>query len=126
MGYESLKGTKDGGTAEEIMDDENGILVSGLVRQYFSSIEMIQSFEKLSGSPGHKQAVLEGIGRHSARYDNHEDKQKMIGKKCVRKWRRVIGQKVDREAAMLDGAGEFSPGWSRGIAPLLEGRITAV
>ena len=47
----------------------------------------------------------------------------MIRRKVVRKWRRLAGHERNLEDEMVDGHGEFFQGWSRGIAPVVEGRI---
>lgn len=119
-----MKGQADGDTAEAIIDDENSILVSALIRQYFTSVRMVAAFKHFTGKEkGHRRSVVDGVDRYFARHSNEEERQDMIRRKVVRKWRRVMGNDVDLERAMLDGEGEFFPGWSKGIAPKVEGRI---
>ena len=119
-----MKGKADGGTAEAIIDDENGILVSALIRQYFTSARLIGAFKHFTGpEKGHWESVIDSVGRHTARYTNEQERRDIVTRKVVRKWRRLMGNDVDLERGMLDGIGEFFPGWSKGIAPMVEGRI---
>ena len=45
-GFESLMPTSLGGTAEEIISDENGILISMLLRQYFLSLKVLGKWHR--------------------------------------------------------------------------------
>lgn len=127
-GYESLKGRRDGGVAEEVVDEENGVLVTGVLRQYFTWMQIAEAFKALSSSDqeteSHRQRVTSGLGRCSARYQNEEEKTDLIKKKVMWKWRRLACKNFDMEKLMKAGDGEFFAGWTRGIAPRVEGRIT--
>ncbi|PHH60029.1 hypothetical protein CDD81_2197 [Ophiocordyceps australis] len=46
-GYESLLVESKGGKAQEIVDEENGILLSAMLRQYFMSLRTIGQWKKL-------------------------------------------------------------------------------
>lgn len=127
VGFESLMGESEGGTAEEVIDDENGILVSALLRQYFTSVQVVGVFKHLTGNhKGHWESILDGLGRHSARYTNDDEKATMLKKKVLRKWKRVAGKAVNDDEAMLDGDGDFFAGWTKAVAPMIEGRIQVV
>lgn len=47
-GYEALKGRRDGGDLVEVIDEENGVLVTGLIRQYFTWIQITDAFMGMS------------------------------------------------------------------------------
>ena len=49
-GFTSLLGKSEGGTAEELISDENGILISMLLRQYFLSLKVLGKWDR--GSQG--------------------------------------------------------------------------
>ncbi|POR38912.1 Mannosylglucosyl-3-phosphoglycerate phosphatase [Tolypocladium paradoxum] len=47
-GYVSLLVTSEGGEAEEIVDEENGILISAMLRQYFMGLRTVGQWKRLS------------------------------------------------------------------------------
>ncbi|KDN69183.1 putative 5'-nucleotidase domain-containing protein [Colletotrichum sublineola] len=49
-GYTSLLVEPEGGTAEEIVCEENGILISAMLRQYFMSLKTVGQWKNLSES----------------------------------------------------------------------------
>lgn len=51
-GYKSLLVQSEGGEAEEIVSEENGILISMLLRQYFLSLKVLRRWTKLEPSMG--------------------------------------------------------------------------
>lgn len=129
-GYDALKSRRDGGEATELIDEENGVLVTGLIRQYFTWIQITDAFKGLSGGDeakmSHRQQVISSLGRHSARWRDEEDRMEMVKKKVVWKWKRLTFKESDLEKLMQEGDGEFFPGWTKGIAPKLEGRSRCV
>ncbi|KAJ8109139.1 hypothetical protein ONZ43_g6218 [Nemania bipapillata] len=49
-GYDSLLVESEGGTAEEIVSEENGILISMMLRQYFMSLKVVGQWKHLGAS----------------------------------------------------------------------------
>ena len=49
-GYSSLRVASDGGVAEEIVTEENGILISMILRQYFMSLKILGKWARWSPS----------------------------------------------------------------------------
>ncbi|KAM0668888.1 hypothetical protein ACQRIU_002450 [Beauveria bassiana] len=47
-GYDSLLVQSEGGQAEEIVDEESGILISTMLRQYFMALRTVGKWQKLS------------------------------------------------------------------------------
>lgn len=47
-GYDSLLVEAEGGTAEEVVDEENGILISTMLRQYFMGLRTVGQWKNLS------------------------------------------------------------------------------
>lgn len=127
-GYKSFKAERVGGDAEEVIDEENGVLVTGMLRQYFTWVQTAEAFKALACSDNeldcHRQQVTSNLGRSSARWYNDEEKIEKIKKKVLWKWKRVANVQFDVERMMQEGDGEFFAGWTRGIAPRVEGRIT--
>ena len=52
-GFSSLRIKEHGGTAESIVDEENGALVSMLLRQYFMSLKILGRWKNWSSDLGH-------------------------------------------------------------------------
>lgn len=129
-GYEALKGRRDGGKAVEVIDEENGVLVTGLLRQYFTWLDITEAFTGLSGGAkakeSHRKHVVSALGRHAARWRDEEHKKEMVTKKVIWKWKKVAFGEWDPDRLMREGDGIFFPGWTKGISPMLEGRIKAV
>ena len=64
-GYKSLTVRSEGGEAEEIVSEENGILISMLLRQYFLSLKVLRRWTKLEPSMGrHWQRVQKDLQPH--------------------------------------------------------------
>ena len=57
-----------------------------------------------------------------ARSSADEDYRLQLARKVVRKWMRHAGLHPNH-LSMVDGEGEFTPPWTSGISPRLEGRI---
>lgn len=127
-GYSSLTDVSNGGIAEEVIDEENGVLVTGMLRQYFTWLQTAEAFKALACNDNemesHRQQVTSHLGRQSARWRDDEEKAEMIKKKVVWKWKRLAKTHYDVEKMMQAGDGEFFEGWTRGIAPKVDGRIT--
>lgn len=47
-GYDCLLAKSEGGEAEEIIDEENGILISTMLRQYFMALRTVGKWQKLA------------------------------------------------------------------------------
>ncbi|CRK25202.1 hypothetical protein BN1708_018150, partial [Verticillium longisporum] len=47
-GYDSLLVEPEGGTAEELISEENGILISAMLRQYFMGLRTVGQWKNLS------------------------------------------------------------------------------
>ena len=64
-GYKSLTVKSEGGEAEEIVSEENGILISMLLRQYFLSLKVLRRWTKLEPSMGrHWNRVQKDLQPH--------------------------------------------------------------
>ncbi|KJX92054.1 5'-nucleotidase like protein [Zymoseptoria brevis] len=129
-GYMAFRVESRGGTAEEVIDEENGVLVSGMLRQYFTWVQTAEAFKAVSSSENecvsHRRTMTSHLGRQGIRWNSDEEKAEMIKRKVVWKWRRLADKQFDAEAMIRAGEGEFFKGWTRGIAPKVEGRITMV
>jgi hypothetical protein len=127
-GYTAFKVKPRGGDAEEVIDEENGVLVSGMLRQFFTWVQTAEAFKALSSNDNetasHRQMVTSHLGRQGVRWENEEEKEEIIKRKVIWKWKRLAKTQFDVEDMMRKGEGEFFKGWSRGIAPKVDGRIT--
>ncbi|KAJ5700825.1 hypothetical protein N7536_003838 [Penicillium majusculum] len=203
-GFTSLLIQAEGGDVEELVSEENGVLISTILRQYFLSLKVLGKWNRWSASLGrhwgtvHRNLHGEGwlkpaspksekkageslntqpIVRRTARSayyygrfpeeieqgtdvttgnetngnvmdsDSDEDPDILtssrpitnyvtqpakssaeeeyrlqIARRVVRKWMRHAGLQ-SRTLNTMDGEGEFTPAWTSGISPRLEGRI---
>lgn len=149
-----MKG-KDGFTAlsdcEQVVDEENGVLISIIIRQYFLSLKAVRkwrrggAFRQFFG--GLKRSMtsagqLEGEKGDSnaddddGDSDEEEDEDELLYgqaeeaniteenslvKKMGVKWARLAGVKDATKAEE-----EYSVDWTRRVAPAVEGRIQIV
>ena len=51
-GYDSLLTKSEGGTADEVVSEENGLLISTIIRQYFLSLKVLRKWKKFGPSLG--------------------------------------------------------------------------
>ena len=49
-GFDSLKVVSEGGTAEEVVSEENGVLISTIIRQYFLSLKVMRKWKQFGPS----------------------------------------------------------------------------
>ncbi|CAG8411848.1 unnamed protein product [Penicillium salamii] len=207
-GFTSLLIEAEGGEVEELVSEENGVLISTILRQYFLSLKVLGKWNRWSASlrrhwgtvhlnlhgdgwlkppsvstspksekktPGKRleRPTLQRTSRAAYYYgrfpeeveqdsqggtenetngnamdsDSDEDPDILtssrpttnyvtqpaqssaeeehrlqIARRVVRKWMRHAGLQSDNLNTM-DGEGEFTPAWTSGISPRLEGRI---
>ena len=61
-GYDALLAESEGGTAEEVVSEENGVLISTVLRQYFMSLKVLGKWARWSPSlHRHWGSVHEGL-----------------------------------------------------------------
>lgn len=209
-GFASLLIEAEGGEVQELVSEENGVLISTILRQYFLSLKVLGKWNRWSASLGrhwgtvHHNLHAEGwlkppsataspkieravgkllnsrpplrrttrsayyygrfpeeIDQDTNRFDenetngnamdsdsdddpdilisprpttnyvtlpaqssNDEEHRLQIARRVVRKWMRHAGLQC-RMLETMDGEGEFTPAWTSGISPRLEGRIVA-
>lgn len=208
-GFRSLLIKAEGGQAEELVSEENGVLISTILRQYFLSLKVLGKWNRWSASlrrhwgtvhrslhgegwlkppsadtssnaqnktPGKKLSERPTLKRTSAaayyygrfpeeveqehqvtsengtngnamdsdsdedpdiltssrpttnyvtqpaQSSAEEEHRLQIARRVVRKWMRHAGLQT-RNLNTMDGEGEFTPAWTSGISPRLEGRI---
>lgn len=207
-GFSSLLVQSEGGDVEELVDEENGVLISTILRQYFLSLKVLGKWSRWSvslkrhwgsihrdlhgegwlkppsaaASPVSEKAPCQRVGSrpglqrtgrqayyygrfpqeveqtsgvspldgtnsdamdsdsdddpeiltspHSmtnyvtlpARSSAEEEHRLQLARRVVRKWMRHAGIQPTTLSTM-DGEGEFTPAWTSGISPRLEGRI---
>ncbi|KGO74199.1 5'-Nucleotidase, C-terminal [Penicillium italicum] len=201
-GFTSLLIQAEGGDVEELVSEENGVLISTILRQYFLSLKVLGKWNRWSASLGrhwgtvHRNLHGEGwlkpaspknekkagerlntqptvrqrarsayyYGRfpeevergtevatenemngnamdsdsdedpdiltspttnyvtQPAKSSAEEEYRLQIARRVVRKWMRHAGLQ-SRTLNTMDGEGEFTPAWTSGISPRLEGRI---
>jgi hypothetical protein len=206
-GFSSLLVQSEGGQVEELVDEENGVLISTILRQYFMSLKVLGKWQRWSASlhrhwgsvhrnlhnagwlkppsaaaspvsekaPGKllkPRPGLQRTGRQAyyygrfpreveqesttsangtisdemdsdtdsdpeiltsprsttnyvtlpARSSAEEEHRLQVARRVVRKWMRLTGLQ-STNLNMMDGEGEFTPAWTSGISPRLEGRI---
>lgn len=207
-GFSSLLVQSEGGDVEELVDEENGVLISTILRQYFMSLKVLGKWSRWSVSlkqhwasihrnlhgdgwlkppsaaaspvsektPGKRLTPRPGLQRTGrqgyyygrfpqeieqgstaspvdgissdamdsdsddepeiltsprsmtnyvtlpARSSVEEDHRLQLARRVVRKWMRHAGIQPTTLSTM-DGEGEFTPPWTSGISPRLEGRI---
>ncbi|KAI0521949.1 Metallo-dependent phosphatase-like protein [Xylaria bambusicola] len=68
-GYDSLLVEPEGGVAEEIVSEENGILISMMLRQYFMSLKVVGQWKHWGASMGrHWSSVTSKVGANHPHY----------------------------------------------------------
>ncbi|KAF2092166.1 5'-nucleotidase [Saccharata proteae CBS 121410] len=101
-GFTSLLIASEGGTAEEIVSEENGILISMMLRQYFMSLKVLGRWKQWGPSMGrHWGSVQEGVGKV---HPHHEPRKP--GDKVVEAFRRAASGQDDHEQSGLDSEDE--------------------
>jgi len=184
-GYKSLLIQEEGGSAEAVVDEENGILISMMLRQYFMSLKVLDQWTHWSPSlDRHWGTVVSGVGNHhphrpsrpkkrpvgddaespsSPRKEGWEgwkaaglrarrssiapldekviegatdlsaeqgeeaaciDRELRLARKFLRKWCRRAG--VHAQVCDELKEDEYEAGWTKAVAPKLEGRIQMV
>ncbi|KAK6070522.1 5'-nucleotidase [Seiridium cupressi] len=178
-GFDSLLIQSEGGTAEEIVSEENGILISMMLRQYFLSLRVMGQWKNWgnainrhwktvttkvsekhphfkptpnatpvtpSASKGHDweswspkniRSRRASVMRREEESDSEDDedveaekdveavdKELQIMRRVFGKWSRLAG--VDCKAGDELHETDFEIGWTKAIAPKIEGRITQV
>ncbi|KAK2757547.1 hypothetical protein FQN54_004516 [Arachnomyces sp. PD_36] len=200
-GFTSLLVESEGGKAEEIVSEENGVLISTILRQYFLNLKIMGKWHRWSKSLNrHWGAVHEKMqqnsspktpntspperpankpqrswngslkfhqytgykpeqptesatsGSKSSGFDDvvdsdsdsepeilsvashfvskppmsseAEDRQMHVARLVLKKWMRLAG--ISDAGTIADVGEEFTPSWTKGIAPRLEGRIKQV
>lgn len=64
-GFESLLAKSEGGRAEEIVSEENGVLISTILRQYFLSLKVVGTWSKKNPNLSrHWGGVQKGLQEH--------------------------------------------------------------
>jgi 5'-nucleotidase, C-terminal domain len=64
-GFDSLLAQSEGGTAVEIVSEENGVLISTILRQYFLSLKVVGTWGKRNPNlRRHWGAVQKGLSKH--------------------------------------------------------------
>ncbi|KAJ6080516.1 hypothetical protein N7467_010269 [Penicillium canescens] len=207
-GFSALLVQSEGGEVEELVDEENGVLISTILRQYFLSLKVLGKWNRWSASlrrhwgtvhrnlhgegwlkppsaatsPKAEKPPVKKLGsRPALKRTNHaeyyygrfpeelgqdikaltgnetngdamdsdsdedpdiltssqpftnyvtlpaqssadEEHRLQIARRVVRKWMRHAGLQPTTLNTM-DGEGEFTPAWTSGISPRLEGRI---
>lgn len=209
-GFTSLLVRSEGGEVEEIVSEENGVLISTILRQYFLSLKVLGTWQRLSPSlkrhwtKVHSNLHCDGwlkppsagpspvsennvvvrrprlprsnrlqyyYGRFDVEEDVHdhthqnghdhdhsdhimdsdsdedpdlltsplpttnyvtfpatsaaeEERRLRLARRATRKWMKAAGVKPKTaETADSEETGEFTPAWTPGIAPKIEGRI---
>lgn len=200
-GFTSLLIEAEGGEAEEIVSEENGVLISTILRQYFLNLKVVGKWHRWSTSLNrHWGAVHEKMQRRSCsktsatspperppnrpqrswngslkfhQYTGYkpeqannnaagssqtsqsdevvdsdsdsepeilsvashfvskppmspeaEERQIYVARLVLKKWMRLAG--ISNAGTIADVSEEFTPSWTQGIAPRLEGRIQQV
>ncbi|KID87323.1 5'-nucleotidase [Metarhizium guizhouense ARSEF 977] len=75
-GYTSLLVSSEGGSAHEIVDEENGILISAILRQYFMALRTIGQWKRISD---HWVDVAEQANVPLSPSHARDDSEKMLG-----------------------------------------------
>jgi 5'-nucleotidase len=71
-GYDSLLVESEGGKAEEVVSEENGILISMMLRQYFMSLRVMGQWKHWGNNIGrHWAAVTQKVGASHHAQDHH-------------------------------------------------------
>ena len=91
-GFDSLLAKSEGGVAEEIVSEENGILISTLLRQYFLSLKILGRWRRMISLHDHWDGV----------------KSKMHETHCVKEPSRADGRKQYKERVLRPHEGSTS------------------
>ena len=149
-GFTSLMTEEMGGPAKSVVGEENGVLISTVIRQYFTSLRVLRQWKALEqpatsrsadsdpcpSSDEDEDAAASPDTRGAAAADAEHDDNNVatscsrrvrnlaIKRRVVRKWWRLAGLQGQPKAC--DGESEAqntAPTWTKGVSPELEGRI---
>ncbi|KXT15712.1 hypothetical protein AC579_124 [Pseudocercospora musae] len=143
-GFTSLMLEGEGGSARSIVSEENGMLLSMMLRQYFMSLRVLGKWKlfgqgmsghwgKMHGSLHKSHPVLEAspvADAESDAVDSDSDdgvgaRELHVMRKVMRKWCRLAGLEGKSEVGAAKGD-DLAVAWTRGIAPRLDGRIKII
>jgi 5'-nucleotidase len=75
-GFDSLLVKSEGGVAEEIVSEENGILISTLLRQYFLSMKILGRWRRMISLHGHWDGIKSKLHEvHCVKQSSHPKKK---------------------------------------------------
>jgi hypothetical protein len=95
-GYGSLLAKSEGGRAEEIVSEENGILISTMLRQYFLSLKILGRWRRWTSLHKHWDGI------HSKLHQDHEIVESSRTESAIVTRKRP--RKSESEVAQADGA----------------------
>ena len=175
-GFDSLLYQENGGTAETVVSEENGMLISTLLRQYFTSMRVVDTFQKalsshkasrpiavattdpmdqhwanvqdtlhdahpvktptVSSLPAKRRTantegiesssdISDGEGPYDAAEHRANERRLRLARKATKHWRRLVGIHRHPELAHEE-EDEIGVGWTKGVAPRVEGRIVVL
>lgn len=151
-GYEAL--TAEHGGAEDVIDEENGVLISMILRQYFLSLKVMRNWRRggafkqffggLKTSMANKGELVQEDGADKNEIDDDsnsgsdDDDEEMESSTIhettmnpedkIRNLTTKAGSKWARLAGLknFQGSEELVVDWTRSVAPRLEGRVKDV
>ncbi len=106
-GYDSLLVKSEGGDAEELVAEENGILISMIMRQYFMSLKVLGKWRRWGPSLGkhwggvHEKLHVDGKVKEPVNLDEEDQSQ---GRKRTRTIVNERSVDSDTEDEVVDGA----------------------
>jgi 5'-nucleotidase len=78
-GYDSLLTKSGGGTADEVISEENGMLISTIIRQYFLSLKVLRKWKQFGPSLGrHWEGIHDELHRSHPVIDPQPPQDKVV------------------------------------------------
>lgn len=117
-GFTSLLARSEGGVAEEVVSEENGILISMLLRQYFLSMKILGRWRRMTSLHGHWDGVKSKLHEtHSVKNSSRASDRKQYKE-------RILGGNEDSESLREKAPVDFHHGGK--LKSPAEGKETAV
>ena len=104
-GFDSLLYEENGGTAQTVVSEENGLLISALLRQYFTSMRVVDTFQRAvlsrhTSRPSTAATTIDPMDDHWANvqdtlHDSHPVKQPTVSSPPAKRRKANAGEAAD-------------------------------